>query len=93
MNDINKIVKRSVKLGIVKALKIYKQGRKHSYQFSAFTDIDKTYSIIHKLWVNVSPYAKEEGKSSEDDDAIDETMSMNRTTNMTERAKTDADIS
>lgn len=96
MNDIVKIIKAK-KLGIIKALKIYKQSRKHSYQFSSFTDIDKTYNIIHKLWKNISPHAKEDIKSSEEDNdnatGVDETMTtLNRGSQVTERARTGVDL-
>lgn len=60
MNDVTKVTKAK-RLGIIKALKIYQTGKKSSYKFTNFTDIDKTYNIIQKLWGNVSSFAKNEG--------------------------------
>ena len=56
LNDVIKITKAK-RLGIMKALMIYQANKKNSYKFQSFSDTDKTFSIIHKLWQNVSPYA------------------------------------
>lgn len=55
LNDVTKITKAK-RLG-KKSIKIELTGKAQSYRFSSFTDSDKTYKIIHKLWGNVSPNA------------------------------------
>lgn len=57
LNDVTKVTKAK-SLGLLKAIKIYTStGRKSSYKFQSFSDCNKTYKIIHKLWTNVSPNA------------------------------------
>ena len=56
LNDVTKITKAK-RLGMIKALKIHQNNNKNSYKFQSFSDTDKTYSIIQRLWMNVSPYA------------------------------------
>lgn len=56
LNDVTKITKAK-RLGIMKALQIYQANKQNPYKFQSFTDIDKTFKIIQRLWQNVSPYA------------------------------------
>jgi len=56
LNDVTKITKAK-RLGMIKSLKIYQANKKNSHNFQSFSDTDKTYSIIYKLWTNVSTYA------------------------------------
>lgn len=57
LNDVTKITKAK-RLGMIKSLKIYQANKKNSHNFQSFSDTDKTYSIIYKLWTNVSTYAQ-----------------------------------
>ena len=56
LNDVTKVTKAK-RLGMIKALKIYQANVKKSHKFQSFSDTDKTYQIIYKLWKNVSTYA------------------------------------
>ena len=70
LNDVTKITKAK-KLGMIKSLKIYQANKKKPYSFQSFSDSDKTYSIIYKLWTNVSTYAQglqEDAQSEEDNE-------------------------
>ena len=66
LNDVTKITKAK-SLGLLKAIKIYQQGKKSSYKFQSFTDCDKTFKIIFKLWSNVSPNAQEDAVHTEEE--------------------------
>lgn len=66
LNDVTKVTKAK-SIGILKAIKIYSPGKKSSYKFQSFSDCNKTYKIIHKLWSNVSPNADAQAESEEDD--------------------------
>ena len=59
LNDVTKVKKVKL-LGMIKALKIYQANRKGSHSFQSFSDTNKTFEIIQKLWMNVSTYAKAE---------------------------------
>ena len=60
---------------MIKSLKIYQANKKNSHNFQSFSDTDKTYSIIYKLWTNVSTYAQglqDEVQSEEDNEPEDQ---------------------
>ena len=59
LTDVTKVKKVKL-LGMIKALKIYQANKKGSHSFQSFSDTNKTYEIIQKLWMNVSTYAKAE---------------------------------
>ena len=73
LNDVTKITKAK-KLGMIKSLKIYQANKTKPYSFRSFSDSDKTYAIIYKLWTNVSTYAQgiNDEKSSEEDNEPEE---------------------
>ena len=74
LNDVTKITKAK-RLGMIKSLKIYQANKKNSHSFQSFSDTDKTYSIIYKLWTNVSTYAQglqDEVQSEEDNEPEDQ---------------------
>jgi hypothetical protein len=67
LNDVTKITKAK-RLGMINALHIYQANKQSPYKFQSFSDINKTYTIISKLWANVSPYATQDtGATSEED--------------------------
>lgn len=72
LNDVTKVTKAK-SLGLLKAIKIYTSaGKKNSYKFQSFSDCNKTYKIIHKLWSNVSPNAVQDTGDSEEEDNEDD---------------------
>ncbi|CDW85958.1 UNKNOWN [Stylonychia lemnae] len=93
LNDVTQVSKAK-SLGMIKAIKIYTQaqaGKKSSYKFQSFSDCNKTYKIIQKLWSNVSPYAQQNKDVSEEEDDDDDNqsqMSMSTVTRGTELAQT-----
>lgn len=78
LNDVTKVTKAK-SIGILKAIKIYTSaGKKNNYKFQSFSDCNKTYKIIHKLWTNVSPNAiQATGESEEEDNDEDQSNSSN----------------